>query len=53
MWTWTAIDTDTKLVPCWMVGPRDAVAATEFMRDLASNSLRFGLQRTDGLSSLT
>ncbi len=19
-WTWTAIDADTKLVPCWMIG---------------------------------
>lgn len=36
VWTWTAIDADTKLVPCWMVGPRDAAAATEFMQDLAS-----------------
>jgi hypothetical protein len=23
-WTWTALDAKTKLVPCWMVGPRDA-----------------------------
>lgn len=36
VWTWTAIDAETKLVPCWMVGPRDAAAATEFMQDLAS-----------------
>ena len=35
MWTWTAIDAETKLVPCWMVGPRDAAVATEFMQDLA------------------
>lgn len=27
VWTWTAIDADTKLVPCWMVGGRDAAAA--------------------------
>lgn len=24
VWTWTAIDADTKLIPCWMVGQRDA-----------------------------
>ena len=35
VWTWTAIDADTKLVPSWFVGGRDAGAATRFMRDLA------------------
>ena len=34
-WTWVAIDADTKLVPCWLVGGRDAGYATEFMQDLA------------------
>jgi IS1 family transposase len=34
-WTWTAIDADTKLVPCWFVGGRDANAAWHFMHDLA------------------
>src|SRR5690242_7774435 len=28
VWTWTAIDADTKLVPCWMLGPRDLGTAT-------------------------
>lgn len=36
VWTWTAIDADTKLVPCWLVGGRDAGFALRFMRDLAS-----------------
>jgi IS1 family transposase len=36
VWTWTAVDADTKLVPCWMVGQRDASAAKEFIGDLAS-----------------
>jgi hypothetical protein len=27
VWTWTAIDADTKLVPCWHVGNRLATAA--------------------------
>src|ERR1700733_1720301 len=26
-WTWTAIDVDTKLIPCWMIGPRPPDAA--------------------------
>ena len=35
VWTWTAIDADTKLVPCWMLGARDASAARDFIEDLA------------------
>ena len=35
VWTWTAIDAETKLIPCWYVGNRDAGAAYHFMRDLA------------------
>src|SRR5688572_5003258 len=35
VWTWSAIDADTKLVPCWFVGTRDGAAAYEFMSDLA------------------
>lgn len=35
VWTWTAICADTKLVPCWLVGGRDAEYAKEFMNDLA------------------
>ncbi len=34
VWTWTAIDADTKLVPTWLVGLRDAGYAFEFIRDL-------------------
>lgn len=35
VWTWTALDADTKLIPCWYVGTRDAGAAYHFMHDLA------------------
>lgn len=35
-WTWTAICADTKVVPCWHIGKRDADAAYLFMEDLAS-----------------
>jgi len=34
VWTWTTIDADTKLVPSWFVGGRDAGAAYELMSDL-------------------
>lgn len=36
VWTWTAIDADTKLVPSWLVGSRDAYAAQAFIGDLAA-----------------
>ena len=35
VWTWTAIDADTKLVPSWWVGARDADTAKQFIGDLA------------------
>lgn len=35
IWTWTAICADTKLIPSFFVGGRDAVAGHTFMRDLA------------------
>lgn len=48
VWTWTAIDADTKLIASWMVGSRDSYAASEFIRDLASR-LRYRVQlTTDG-----
>jgi IS1 family transposase len=36
IWTWTAIDADTKLMPSWYVGRRDAEAANIFISDLAA-----------------
>ena len=35
IWTWTAIDADTKLIPSWLVGSRDAYTAQAFIGDLA------------------
>src|SRR6267143_6287706 len=35
VWTWTAIDADTKLIPSWFIGGRDSDAAIIFMYDLA------------------
>jgi IS1 family transposase len=35
-WIWVATCADTKLVPCWHIGARDAEAARLFMEDLAS-----------------
>jgi IS1 family transposase len=48
VWTWTAIDADTKLMPTFHVGTRDAGCASEFMNDLAGR-LRGRVQlTTDG-----
>lgn len=35
IWTWTAIDAETKLIPSWLVGSRDAHSAQAFIGDLA------------------
>ena len=48
VWTWTAIDADTKLVPCWLVGTRGAEAATTFMKDLAGRLANRVQLTTDG-----
>src|SRR5260221_7155567 len=34
VWTWTALDADSKLIICWHVGTRDAAAAYAFMTDV-------------------
>ena len=48
VWTWTAIDADTKLVPSWMVGDRSAETASIFMDDLASRLSNKVQLTTDG-----
>ena len=48
VWTWTAIDADTKLVPCWMLGSRDAQSANNFIGDLASRLASRVQLTTDG-----
>ena len=48
VWTWTAICADCKLVPCWLVGLRDAEYATVFMQDLARRLKHRVQLTTDG-----
>jgi IS1 family transposase len=48
VWTWTAIDADTKLIPSWLVGERTARYAHLFMQDLASRLLHRVQLTTDG-----
>jgi IS1 family transposase len=48
VWTWVAIDADTKLVPTYRIGTRDLGEAREFMKDVAGR-LRHRVQlTTDG-----
>jgi IS1 family transposase len=51
VWTWVALDADSKLVCCWMIGNRDADAAYEFMKDLKSRLANRVQLTTDGHSS--
>ncbi len=48
VWTWTAIDAETKLVPCWHVGGRDGRDAWVFMNSLASRLTKRVQLTTDG-----
>ena len=51
VWTWTAIDADTKLVPCFMLGQRDPIAARDFMEDLAARLANRVQLASDGLKA--
>lgn len=48
VWTWVALDPDSKLVPCWFVSTRDAAAAYHFMHDLAGRLANRVQLTTDG-----
>jgi IS1 family transposase len=48
VWTWVAIDAETKLVPSFMIGTRGAQTAKAFMDDLASRLANRVQLTTDG-----
>ncbi len=48
VWTWVAMDAETKLVPSFMVGNRDAQTAKMFIDDLASRLANRVQLTTDG-----
>jgi len=50
VWTWVALDADTKLVPCWHVGWRNASDAHVFMTSLADRLINRVQLTTDGNS---
>ena len=49
MWTWVAIDPDTKLVVSYMLGKRDPFCARVFIRDLSERLANRVQLTTDGL----
>jgi IS1 family transposase len=50
MWTWVAIDPDTKLVVSYMLGKRDPFCARIFIRDLSERLANRVQLTTDGLT---
>jgi IS1 family transposase len=48
VWTWVAIDADTKLVPSWRIGDRSSETAIAFTDDLASRLASRVQITTDG-----
>jgi len=48
VWTFTAIDADTKLVLSWLVGRRDAGCATQFLQDISERLSNRVQLTTDG-----
>lgn len=48
MWTWTALDADSKLMISWRVGARDAANAHVFMRDVQERLANRVQLTTDG-----
>ena len=48
-WLWAAIDADTKLVPCWLIGKRDPETARDFIEDLAGRLANRIQLTSDGL----
>jgi IS1 family transposase len=51
VWTFVAIDAETKLVPSWLVGSRDLGSATELVQDLAGRLANRVQITTDGLKA--
>src|ERR1700674_1576686 len=49
-WAWTAIDTDSKLMVSYMIGPRIPAMAYDFMQDVASRLSNRVQLTTDGLT---
>lgn len=48
VWTWTALDSDSKMIVTWLVGGRDAAYANDFMEDVTARLANRVQLTTDG-----
>lgn len=48
VWTWTALDADSKMIVSYLVGGRDSAYANEFMNDVAGRLANRVQMTTDG-----
>lgn len=53
VWTFVAIDSETKLIPCFKAGKRDAATANSFISDLSSRLKNRVQLSTDALKAYT
>lgn len=51
IWTWTGIDSESKIIVSWYVGNRDAESANHLMQDIASRLANRVQLTTDGLKA--
>lgn len=51
VWTWTALDPDSKLMVSWMLGNRDAETAYDFLSDVAGRVAGRVQVSSDGLNA--
>ena len=51
VWTWTAIDADSKLIVSWLVGNRDGETAAVFIKDVKARLANRVQMTTDGLKA--
>jgi IS1 family transposase len=51
VWTWTAIDADTKLIVSWLVGSRDGDTAAVFIKGVKARLANRVQMTTDGLKA--
>lgn len=49
VWTWVALDADSKMILSWRLGPRDLATAYDLMHDLAERITNRVQLTTDGL----
>ena len=51
LWTWVAIDPDTKLVPSYFIGDRSSNSALQFVLDVRDRIVNRFQLTSDGLPS--